>query len=217
MNLSSCTTLYKVFSTFILLLLLASCATKPPITASLGYIQQDLSTLTRWQVSGKIAFITPNERASAYMNWQNSEDQVAFNLNNLLGINLANLEITNGNVVLEANSERFTGESPSQLIYETTGWRVPIEELQNWVKGYIPSNLNEINQPTIKYSENGLAESVNFDCEFCDVWNIRYVGFQTANIGEQQYVLPKTIDMTNPAYQARIKINVSKWSQYIAR
>ena len=196
------------------LVMLSGCAVQTNQPVSTANVQEDLTTLNNWKISGKIAFITPKERTSAYMNWQNEENFVSFNLNNLLGINLASIEITNQQTILKANNETYIGENASQLIYETTGWRVPIEQLRQWVKGNVGSEeqTNTNFKRSISYYDNGLIKTVKHECDYCDVWDIQYSSYNTVTLNNKIYILPTTINMTNAAYQARIKISISKWS-----
>lgn len=205
-----------VVITIFALLVFAGCVSRPQnVIGNNTNVNQDLAKLQSWQLSGKIAWITPEERKSAYINWQTKNNESVFSLNNLLGVNLASLRTENSVSTLSANDQNFVGNSASMLIYQQTGFRVPIEQLKFWVKGQIPdeSLSHSSLSNNISYRPDGLVESVKFDCEFCDVWNIQYNSYTQAKIYQSTYLLPTSIELYNPAYQARIKIRINNWSE----
>ncbi len=186
----------------------------PNIPAGNTSVNQDINELQSWQLSGKIAWITPEERKSAYINWQTSNNDITFNLNNLLGVNLASLSTKNGVSTLSADDKTFFGDSASLLIFQQTGFRVPIEQLKHWVKGQIPNSENDYAniKKEITFRTDGLIKSLTHNCEYCDVWDITYNNYTQAEINQNTYILPSSIELFNPAHQARIKIRISGWS-----
>lgn len=186
----------------------------PNIPVGNHQVNQDLDNLQSWQLSGKIAWITPEERKSAYINWQTSNNDTTFNLNNLLGVNLARLRTENTVSTLSTDDKTFVGDSASLLIFQQTGFRVPIEQLKYWVKGQIPDseNYNANIKNEITYRTDGLIKSLTHNCEYCDVWNITYNNYTQAEINQTTYVLPSSIELFNPAHQALIKIRITGWS-----
>jgi outer membrane lipoprotein LolB len=205
------------------------CATKPSLENQIAVaVDNNLAQLTQWRLKGKIAWITPQQRTSAYMNWHQNDAQMQFTLTNVLGITLASLSYDGENAILQADGRQFQDPSPSALIYRTTGWQVPLTSLSSWIKG-APSHKGRIdeknklsgirNNAQILRYENGLIKQIKPACavklnvENCNEWTIDYTRYTSVSISNVQYQLPSTINMYNTASRASIKMRISEWSQ----
>ncbi|MGL5224749.1 MAG: lipoprotein insertase outer membrane protein LolB, partial [Aeromonas sp.] len=75
------------------LLALAGCATVSPQRDHVNWQQERtrLEGLTHWQLSGKMAIITPQQKGSARLNWQQTGDDYRLNLTSLIGTNILEL------------------------------------------------------------------------------------------------------------------------------
>jgi outer membrane lipoprotein LolB len=233
--------LTKILSIMVLSTWLIACAGKPALESqAVINLNNNLAMLSKWQFTGKIAWITQNERKSAYIHWRQNDNTMHFSLNNMLGINLAKLSFDGNMATLNADDKEYTDPSPSALVYQTTGWRVPLEPLSSWVKGAAsvkgrlktnddinsraPKNQktsdksayskssNMTDASIIRY-ENGLIKQIKPTCTNCDSWTIDYTSYENVILNDIQYQLPKQINMFNSAYQATIKIRISDWSE----
>ncbi len=209
----------KLLNRFIILftvIILSACVSKQRLeNQAVITLNNNLAQLTDWQIKGKIAWITPLERKSAYINWQQNHANMQFNLSNVLGINLASLHYDGEIATLEADGQTYTDLSPSRLIFHTTGWHVPLEPLSSWVKGALTKqgrNATSNQQQVIRY-ENGLIQQIKATCTNCDQWTIDYNSYVNVNIQGIDYQLPQQINMHNPVNQAQIKIKINQWSQ----
>lgn len=217
----------QVFVTLFFSCFLLSCTTKPNLeTQALINLNNNLAQLTKWKLKGKIAWITEKERKSAYINWQQNDATLQFALTNVLGINLANLEYDGIMATLQADGKSYYDSSPSALIYQVSGWQVPLEQLSSWIKGAATSEgrnaiagqvngsrqAREKNQEITRY-ENGLIKQIKATCDQCDQWTINYTQYNNVSMNNIEYQLPEQINMFNSAYQATIKIRISEWSQ----
>lgn len=223
------TQLLKMAFVACLLFFINGCVTKPSIEDQAAItVDNNLAQLTQWRLKGKIAWITPQKRTSAYMNWQQNDAQMQFNLSNVLGITLASLSYDGQSAILQADGKQYQDPSPSALIYRTTGWQVPLTSLSSWVKGapshkgrvYKQSQLaNKDNTTQVLRYENGLIKQIKPACattpnsESCDDWTIDYTQYTSVTINNVQYQLPSNINMYNTASQATIKMRISQWSQ----
>ena len=81
--------LLRIF-TFTCLLLLAGCATTQPQRDQVNWNQERtrLEQLTHWQLSGKMAIITPQQKGSARLNWQQDGEDYRLNLTSLIGTSI---------------------------------------------------------------------------------------------------------------------------------
>lgn len=216
----------KLFIMYLLVFFVQACATKNTLdNQAVITLNNNLASLNNWKLKGKIAWITPSERKSAYINWQQRGQAIEFKLTNLLGINLATLNYNNKRATLKSDGQTYSDPSPSQLIYQTTGWDVPILPLSSWIKGVASidareyqgikntSNRNNISiEQTITRFENGLIKQLIGQCSGCDAWQIDYKGYQSATLNNIEYQLPTTISLTNVRTRAIIKIRISEWS-----
>jgi outer membrane lipoprotein LolB len=180
-------------------------------------LNNNLVELQRWKIKGKIAWISPTERKSAYMNWHQNNAQIQFDLSNLLGINLASLDYDGKLATLDANDQTFRDSSPSLVIYQATGWQMPIKQLSTWIKGTASDAGRDANGNSSKVEieryENGLVSQIIPKCQQCEQWSIKYDTYESVKLSEQDYQLPTQITMVNDALQATIKIRISEWSQ----
>lgn len=203
---------------FFVVIFVNACATKQHLEDERALkINDNLEQLQQWKLKGKIAWITSSERKSAYINWQQHNKNIQFDLTNLLGINLASLHYDGEIASLAANGEEYIDPSPSALIFRTTGWNVPIIPLSQWIKGATHTvntkNTLDVNsRPLIERYENGLLKQLSSTCETCEQWIINYTSYEKVVIGGTEYQLPQQISMLNPKFNATIKIRVSQWS-----
>jgi outer membrane lipoprotein LolB len=219
--------------TFILFVMQA-CATKSTLDdQALIQLNSNLAALDNWKLKGRIAWITSSDRKSAYVNWQQRGQEMEFKLTNLLGINLATLNYNNTLATLQADGKTYSDPSASYLIYQITGWDVPILPLGSWIKGAastdgreyygLANNFNlqdktnntKLTAPKrqlITRFENGLIKQLIPKCSGCDAWQIDYQDYQNATLNNINYQLPTNISLTNIRTQAIIKIRVSEWS-----
>jgi len=210
----------------ITVLLLSACAAKPKLEdQAVLQLNNNLAQLSQWQISGKIAWISSTERKSAYMNWQQNDQNLTFTITNVLGISGGKLSYNGILATLFADDKQYTDPSPSFLIYKTTGFDIPIKSLQSWIKGaaYASGRENETEQnsteqiKSIERYENGLIKQLITQCPTrrtsCNQWQIDYEAYNNTDIGGREYQLPTSIRLTNLNAQYLVKIKVNKWSQ----
>lgn len=205
----------KLFLIVVLSCLFAACATKAPLEdKSTILLNANLMQLKKWQLKGKIAWITPDERKSAYISWRQDHDDMQFDLNNLLGINLASMQADANTASLTANNETYYNSSPSLLIYQTTGWQVPLESLKYWIKG-ASSELGrqQDNKHIVTRYPNGLVKEIQTSQHNEITWTVSYQSYESNTIAGVEYQLPKQVSLYNPSLNATIKILISQWSE----
>jgi len=165
--------------------------------------QEKLTLMRHWELTGKIAVITPDERKSAYLNWQQANQSIDFRLSNLIGVSLLNLSYDGKIARLEADGEEYRDGSTEALVYRTTGWVLPLDNLPQWIKG----SSNE--QDQVFLGENGLPERIQPICATCFGWEITYSQYKQV----QGVWLPFSVEVNNPIKQTRLKFKVSQWQR----
>jgi outer membrane lipoprotein LolB len=202
---------YKFVGICLLILLISSCKNthnlhnRKAIDMSAEYLQlqnqEKLRLMSHWELNGKIAIITPSERKSAYLNWQQSNQVVDFRLSNLIGVSLLKLTY-DGNVArLEADGEEYEGGSTEALVYRTTGWMLPLDNLAEWIKGSVSE------QDHVLLNDKGLPEIIQPICATCTGWEITYSQYERV----QGVWLPFLVEVNNPLKQTRLKFKVRQW------
>ena len=156
--------------TLALLLVLAGCASAPQQPVPPPDWQAHVSAITTqriWQLNGKIGFRASSGSGSAFMTWQQRNDNYRMVLNGALGL---------GKMVLNGNRNGVSwsdnqGQShhhpdPDELVNELWGWQIPVRALPFWVRG-IPqpdiaiTDLQLLNGAALAFNQAGWA--VRFD------------------------------------------------------
>ncbi len=228
---SSCSpSTVKAILIFFMVLMVTACASPTKLENSQTVeIDNNLAQLKQWALRGKIAWIAPNQRKSAYINWTQDSLSIQFTLSNVLGIQLANMTYDGSMATLSANDNTYTDTSPSALIAQTTGWHVPILDLQYWIKGAVNrTGRAQSNQHTaiesVQRYENGLIKQITTGCDklannrstaiqqgSCAQWTIDYQAYAPVILKGIAYQLPKSIELTKVHGSEKIKIQVNQW------
>lgn len=165
--------------------------------------QEKLALTTSWELVGKIAVMTPNERKSAYLNWQQSNQTFDLRLSNLIGVSLLNLKFDGETATLESEGKIYQDRSTEALIFHTTGWILPLDHLPQWIKG------ESSPEDKLVLNDMGLPSEIEPRCIECIGWTITYREYQKI----QGIWLPLSIEINNPAKKTRLKFKVSQWKR----
>jgi len=136
--------MYKAL-TLLLFLLLHGCASAP-IAPPINYLptedawavhQVQLETLENWQIRGKFSIKQHNAATSANLTWQQrDEDHYEIALSGPLGQGTVQLSGRPNQVVFkDARGNIDRARDAQTLLYQHTGWSLPIESLYYWTRG----------------------------------------------------------------------------------
>ncbi len=133
-----------------LLLIIAGCTSLPITTIGPALNQdipwkqrqQQLERINHWQIKGRIAVRTPKKAGSADFRWcqqppmQGDHTNYRITLFGVLGVSMLEI-ISSPNQVrlIDSNNEHFTAHDDEELLYEKTGWHIPIGALYYWIRG----------------------------------------------------------------------------------
>lgn len=117
-------------------LLVSGCSSNVLQTFSSDY------TPVQWKFSGKFAIKTPEQTKGLKIHWQQVDDQFDINLYTVFGITVLKIKGNDRLVVMEADQGPVTGQSAEQLIWQQTGWHIPVNNLQHWLLGEVKSASN---------------------------------------------------------------------------
>lgn len=131
---------YIKAAAIILLGLLANCAVQQTKLDT-----SQLADIHRWNAKGKISISAEGERKSANFSWLNKGRDFDISLHGPFGSGAAKLK-RRGNIVSYADGkENRRASSAEQLLYDATGWQLPISELAWWIKA-LPAPNTEFEQ-----------------------------------------------------------------------
>ncbi len=100
-----------------------------------GGIRPGSGDQERWQLSGKIGLRAPQMAESAYINWQQCDDQFAVRISGPLGQTVARINGHNDYLTLQFEGrEPVTTSEPEVLMQQQLGWSLPIRALRYWVR-----------------------------------------------------------------------------------
>lgn len=196
---------WRIITLAIFFLALSACTTLPdgPETAvNLPSQLQQLKTVEHWQIKGKMAIRNDKEAVSAHLNWKTDAPDFDFRLTNMLGITLATLSVNDGMASLEADDKHYEGTNPSRLIYQTTGWDIPVNRLLNWIKG-LPLAGDDY-----QLNDKQLLASLSPACDNCGNWKVIYSNY--GNVDGIWLPHQLTLTQTNNS-KMLIKIRIDEW------
>lgn len=112
--------------------------TPPPQGSQVPWLEQvRLATqLTDWQLQGKIGVKSGREGGSAFVNWLQMADSFHITLSGPLGQGATIISGNDQGARLEsARNGTHIAESAEQLLFDHTGWYIPLSHLLHWIKG----------------------------------------------------------------------------------
>lgn len=121
--------------------LAASCAPLPPSgpAPSAEAVQARraaLQSITQWDVRGRVGVRLPDEGAQASLRWRHRAGSEVLDLVGPFGGGHARLQYdANGARLRDARGREYDGADPEVLLYQATGWHVPLGGLAYWMRG----------------------------------------------------------------------------------
>jgi len=161
--------------------------------------QSQLDKLNHWSLSAKLALITPSERNSVNIHWQQSDQDFHIRLTTFLGMNVLEIEKKHQQTtVIDADGKHYVSDNTRELVKQLSGIDLPIQQLQQWIKGN-PSGASyqlDDNQQ-VNHLLSGDANS--------GFWSVDYSDYRTIN----SINLPHKLQLTRN--DLRLKFAISKW------
>ncbi len=202
--LRTCTVRYIGLLVFVLFLqACTSQAVKPPApqTPQIAYAQRQLQVgqIEHWQLQARIAIKTSSDSNTGSLRWQQGvNNAVALDLKGPFGVNVAKIKGESGEYILQDRKGRsWQASNIDQLIYERTGWALPIEQLRYWVL----ADMQNSRDASYRSNADGTLQSLSFE-----QWQIQYETYTNIN----GILLPAKIRITHR--DINIKLSIRKWS-----
>lgn len=161
---------------------------------------QQLEKINDWTIKGKIAFITPQEKQSANLFWQQEQDKITLKLTTFLGVSVLSLNSENGLYTLKADGKTWQDEDIETLMSQVTNISLPVNSLVYWVKGLKASNDDMISYSATTNLPNQLQAWANNK-----YWHIEYQSYRLI----EQYRLANKLTVKHN--DLTIKMAISSW------
>lgn len=176
------------------LTLLSACAQQPiaPEDSLWQEHQASLKALSHWDFDGKIALKTEQRAETASLSWSQTELQSTLVISGPMGWNQLSLISDSSGITLLKDGAVQRMEGP-QAVAELTGWPLPTQPLQYWLKGLPDPNLPI---DAWQLQDGRLAGLTQ------DQWTLEFERYQQ----EGQLVLPARIRFSHPRVSGKILI-----------
>jgi outer membrane lipoprotein LolB len=123
-------------------LLVTSCADivkQAPNTPNWNQHVEQLSAVTRWNASGKLAIRTETQSESASLSWQQNGDNTHILLTGPLGLGATSIDSDRNTLQVRRDGDTKIFDISSAAASEAAmGWDLPLQELPFWIRG-LPS------------------------------------------------------------------------------
>jgi len=188
---------------------LSACAfwnSKPPLQpldlsqTNWPAIQQELNTLVRWKMTGKIGIRSQRESLTAAINqWSQDKDTFIIDLSStFLGLGatrvIGNSEFL---TIIESGEDAVSSDNPDALMESSLGLALPISHLPFWIKATPVPNIDF----DIQFNTQGLPQTI-----FQNGWHIDYTKYAL----EKQLPLPGKIKLKRDDTQ--ITLAIKQWT-----
>ena len=157
--------------------------------------QQQLSQLTHWQLKGRIGFVSASDSGSASLYWKQSNNSYELKIVAPLGMgSVIVVGDKNGVILQSSEGEMNYAEDAQSLIWQRTGWVIPMGSLRHWILG-LPSPGEDY-----QLDENGRISAIENE-----PWQVQYHRYQQVT----DYELPRKLQIENP--DIKIKLVIKDW------
>ncbi|OEF93866.1 lipoprotein insertase outer membrane protein LolB [Vibrio splendidus] len=209
--------LLKITSLIFMAIIMVGCSSTPeqPTSVEWQSHQDRLLQIENYQASGKLAYISPEQRQSLNFIWKHSPNQSQLRLTTFLGQTALNLTIDpSGAKVVTYDDQVFTHASASVLVEQLTGLQIPIDHLPQWFLG-IPDQADNYQLNTTNTLESLTKQVSN------QLWTLSFANYRNTEIPNKQLsdedntkveTIPLPTRLSFKQDNNKINIVVSKWT-----
>jgi len=133
---------YGIAAAYVFLtLFLAGCSvapTRPVENAALAWQAREarLQQITAWDIQGRLVLRSGDEGGQMSLHWRRDGENDVIDLSGPLGKRLLRLSQNPAGAELrDAEQKIFRAENAQVLLFNTTGWQVPLAGLHYWILG----------------------------------------------------------------------------------
>lgn len=186
-------------------IILSGCSTVPEVAPERSesqkqqlwsQYQEQRQKLVNWSLEGRMGLRVPGDSGSLSVEWLQKDSAYTIYLDGPLGQSIARIEGNESGVLLEASGKRHSGQNPEQLLYQLTGWDLPVSSLRYWVLGLpVPSY-----DAKVQLNNDGQASLISQLG-----WTVEYVKYKEVPEG----VMPFRMKVSQGDIQ--VTLVVSRW------
>lgn len=193
-----------IFILIFLLTLLSACAHRSTLkSVEFKTHQKTISPLNHWKLNGKLGIKTNEDSGSVNIKWMQEAASYDIQLTGPLGQRSIHIEGDNQQVSLkEKGKPEVRAHSAEELIREVTGWKLPLVQLNYWIRG-LPAPDTKIKN--IKDNGMGLIGTLEQSG-----WLIEYASYHHMNYKNQLIYLPQKV--TARFNDFRLTLIVREWT-----
>ena len=190
---------------WLLVVLLSACSTVPKARVTdpggellYGVKHDQLSAVSSWSMTGRLAVSNERDGGSGHFNWKNDAGGSRMDFHGALGRGAwrlvadasgAELELADGSVKRAADIDL--------LIRDQVGWKIPADNLSWWVRGMVAPGA---------FTERVIDENGNMGNLLQDGWAIEYGSYKDF----EGISLP--VKMTARQAEWKVKLVIKKWN-----
>jgi outer membrane lipoprotein LolB len=173
----------------------------PPLSpqqqSTLALRQQSLADVSSWVFSGRLSLKTADDAWTGKLRWRQDGEQFRLHFSAPTGQGAVQL-MSNPQFGVEMRTAKGAvqyADDAETLLYDHTGWRLPVSGLRLWVVG-LPQGAEKISQ--LLFDDQGRIESLQ---QY--QWHIHYLQYRRIN----GHDLPRKIHLQNAKLNLRIVID----------
>ena len=190
--------------------LMSGCATAPqPEVVISDQARQQLwsenrpirEQISNWQLTGRMGLRVPGESGTLSLEWQQDHSDYKLYLDGPLGTSVARIEGSQKGVRLWADGKEYQGRNPEALLFQMTGWDLPVSLLRYWILG-IPAPLPGFQNDSqgLRLNNQGLAERISQNG-----WQVEYLAYRDF----KGLVLPSRLKVSRG--EVKVTLSVRSW------
>lgn len=159
--------------------------------------QQALAGVTDWNFKGRLSIKTASDAWTGKVRWRQTGKEFRLHFSSPTGQGAVQL-MSNPQFGVEmrtAKGDVQYSEDAETLLYDHTGWRLPVSGLRSWITG-LPDGGREISR--LLFDDEGRVDTLT---QY--QWRIDYLQYKQVN----DYSLPRKISLHNDKLDLRIVID----------
>lgn len=166
----------------------------------------NIHALTQWQATGKIAIIDEQKKQSANFNWLQDNDKYNTSFSTFLGINVLSIKRDNDGLFIAVDGNSYQDDNPERLVYELTGWWLPVDQLSHWLKADIAPHEGAIIRDELGHIQQFIPHCTAMLCT--TQYLIKYGAYRPI---EQLQLPHSVIIQASGLTQQTLKIKIQQW------
>ncbi len=166
--------------------------------------QQRLAKLTQFQASGKLGFISPDQRRSMNFYWQQNGSSSQLRLTSVFGQTLLKMVSDQQGTTIETyDEERYQSVDGEALLYQLTGLIIPLNQLDAWLIG----SANYADHYTLLPTNTLASQSKKVGQRD---WQVNYSSYVDTDSSDGSKIpLPNSLQLIQD--QIKINLRISNW------